>query len=198
MTLKHTQSLEVADLVTIKGMTLADALQQVLNGIRDSSRPRTSDVADEARELIASRQEGKPPVASANDLFTSWRELDEIGICAITDNGGKTVDRYSAVFRDGDVLGFGENPGHPLGFSQWSGEHVTAGDIEEWITKGETLVTDVPEWMQKHLLFRINEAYRDGIERSVDAGKNIDDARDGIFGECFTCSRFEPVIGIAP
>ncbi|MDW4701982.1 hypothetical protein NQ271_26885, partial [Escherichia coli] len=70
-------------------------------------------------------------MANANDLFTSWRELDEIGICAITDNGGKTADRYSAVFRDGDVLGFGESPGHPLGFSQWSGENLTATDVEE-------------------------------------------------------------------
>ncbi|MGY3581976.1 hypothetical protein ACVIGB_001101 [Bradyrhizobium sp. USDA 4341] len=199
MAMKHTQSLEVADLVTNQGMTLAEALHQVLNPIRDGSRPRTSVVADEAREIISARQEGTPTVTATYDLFTSWQELDEIAITAITDNGGSTVDRYTAVFRDGDCLGFNESPTHPLGFSQWCGEHVTASDVEEWIAKGETLITDVPDWMQKHLLWRMNEAYRDGLEGAVSAGKSIEEARDAIFAECFTCARFdEASMGISP
>ncbi len=55
MTVRHTQSLEVVDLVK-RGHTLADALSWVLGGIRDSSRPRTSEVADEARTILEKTQ----------------------------------------------------------------------------------------------------------------------------------------------
>lgn len=198
MKLKHTQSLEVADLVTNQKMTLADALHQVLSGIRDSTRPRTSEVADEAREIIASRQEGKPDGPASNNLFASWQELDEIAICAILDNNSETMDRYTAVFRDGNLLGFSESPTHPLGCSQWCGEKAALADIQEWLAKGETLIIDVPEWMQKHLLSRMNEAYRDSVDRELQKGRSIDEIRDEYFADCFNAPRFEASAGMAP
>lgn len=40
----------------------------------------------------------------------------------IFDNGGKTADRYTGVVAaTGDVVGFDENPFHPLGFGQFAG-----------------------------------------------------------------------------
>lgn len=198
--LKHTQSLEVADLVTNGGMKLADAVHQVLGAIKDGSGPRTSEVADEAREIIASRpveagQEGQP---FAEDLFATWADFEEVAVLAITDNGGKTHDRYTAVFRDGDILGFSDSPGHPLGFSQWCGENGSAADVEEWIANGETLVTDPPEWMRRHLMARMNEAYRDGVVSALAKGRPIEEIRDELYGDLFLSAKYEPAASPTP
>ncbi len=71
------------------------------------------------------------------------------------------------------------------------GEGCTSSDIDEWLAKGQTLVTDVPKWMQDHLLSRMNEAYRDGIETSLGKGRPIDEIRGQLFAECFTGCRYE-------
>ena len=44
----------------------------------------------------------------------------------IYDNGGKSFDRYSIVFKNGDLVGMSMNPKSPQGFNQFS------GNIKEW------------------------------------------------------------------
>jgi hypothetical protein len=39
----------------------------------------------------------------------------------IYDNGGKTYDRYTLINSDNEVFGFNEDPFHPQGFGQFSG-----------------------------------------------------------------------------
>lgn len=39
----------------------------------------------------------------------------------VFDNEGKTYDRYTIILSDGEVYGANENPFHPLGFGQYSG-----------------------------------------------------------------------------
>lgn len=41
----------------------------------------------------------------------------------VFDNGGRTFDRYSVVFPDGDVLAVGPTGNHPQGVCMWLG-HV--------------------------------------------------------------------------
>ena len=144
----------------------------------------------------------------SNALFPTWEALCKEGLLAITDNGGKTVDRYSAVFRDGDVLAFGGNPTHPQGISQWSADGIGASDVMAWLDPGqyqggEALVwpriadpsefqgewkigDEPPEWMREHLLARINDAYSDAIAANLEAGTDIAEARAAMIGECFT------------
>lgn len=130
-----------------------------------------------------------------NDLFPTWESLTQEGLLAITDNGGETFDRYSVVFRDGDVLGLSGNPENPQGFSQWSGEGVGASEVWGWLDS-EALIwpriesvvhrteKEVPEWMRDHILSRINEAYRDHFDESI--ADNIEDTRADIIDQCFT------------
>jgi hypothetical protein len=87
----------------------------------------------------------------------------------VYDNGGKTFDRYTAVFsgkvwdeqfkRTPDkvkakfkmMLGFSSNPTHPQGYSQWSegqeGRHLGRPVKFE----------DLPEPLQHHVLLRAKE-----------------------------------------
>ncbi len=40
------------------------------------------------------------------------------------DNGGETLDRYTLINREGDMLGLSDDPTHPLGFSQFVGNCI--------------------------------------------------------------------------
>lgn len=42
----------------------------------------------------------------------------------VFDNEGETIDRYTIINEDGDILGLSDNPTHPLGFSQFCGNCV--------------------------------------------------------------------------
>lgn len=63
-------------------------------------------------------------------FFSGFR--DEVRIAYIDretdiyDNGGKSIDRFSIIFRNGDLIGMNEHPESPLGFNQYS------GNIKEW------------------------------------------------------------------
>ena len=40
----------------------------------------------------------------------------------VFDNGGETLDRYTGVIsKTGDIIGFNDNPFHPMGFGQFCG-----------------------------------------------------------------------------
>ena len=48
-------------------------------------------------------------------------------LLAIYDNGGRTADRYSVIFNDGDLIGMNNIPFNPsMGFNQY------AGNIHDW------------------------------------------------------------------
>lgn len=49
------------------------------------------------------------------------KEAMESGRVVVLDNGGETVDRYTAVYPDGEGRGMSENPFHPQGFGQYIG-----------------------------------------------------------------------------
>ncbi len=38
-------------------------------------------------------------------------------LLSVYDNGGESIDRYTIILKDGDVLGASKNPFHPLGFA---------------------------------------------------------------------------------
>lgn len=42
----------------------------------------------------------------------------------IFDNGGATLDRYTVIDQNGEMLGLSDNPNHPQGFSQFCGNCV--------------------------------------------------------------------------
>lgn len=79
----------------------------------------------------------------------------------VADNGGATADRYTVGFRDGDLLSLSEQPSSPIGISQWGEGHVESNMTFEAL----------PEDLQKHVLFRLNEAYADFIEDGLDRGE---------------------------
>jgi hypothetical protein len=42
----------------------------------------------------------------------------------IFDNNGETLDRYTVIDNEGDMIGMSDDPTHPLGFSQFCGNVV--------------------------------------------------------------------------
>lgn len=42
----------------------------------------------------------------------------------VFDNEGETLDRYTVINRDGDMIGLSANPNSPLGFNQYCGNCV--------------------------------------------------------------------------
>lgn len=104
-------------------------------------------------------------------------------VYTIFDNGGESLDRYSIINEDGDILGLSGNPTHPLGFSQFCGNcvdsvmfYVYGGSwrrhfnvpriihrelpriIEEFEAEGHlgerVEFVDLPEGIQEHIKFR--------------------------------------------
>jgi len=78
-------------------------------------------------------------------------------IMAIYDNGGRSFDRYSIIFKDGDLVGMSHNPKSPQGFNQYS------GNIKEWGLKDlshlgkETNIKDLSPEIQNAIEKRIGD-----------------------------------------
>ncbi len=81
----------------------------------------------------------------------------------IFDNGGKTVDRYTAINKKtGDIVGFDSNPFHPMGFGQFSGNAVNRMNITfgyGW-RNGHT-EKGIAKILRSEIRNYINEARRD-------------------------------------
>lgn len=108
------------------------------------------------------------------ELFPDLQALAESGyIFRITDNGGKTCDRYTVVLSDGDYLGMSGIPEHPQGFSQW-GERIDLRFQHEQVeadTEVDLALGDLPDHynrpgysLAEHVRRRINEAWRDALQ----------------------------------
>jgi len=80
----------------------------------------------------------------------------------VVDNGGETLDRYTAIDHDVldtesdsdmvECLGFSDNPTHPLGFSQFS------ECSKSWVfsSNNESIpFTSLSEELQAHVLNRL-------------------------------------------
>ncbi|MCK4545418.1 hypothetical protein KAU43_07755 [candidate division WOR-3 bacterium] len=66
-------------------------------------------------------------------------------IRGVYDNGGKSADRYSVIFKNGDLVGMSDKPFHPQGFNQFSG-NVDNWDLTTLDHLGKRLVfSDIPD-----------------------------------------------------
>ncbi len=111
-------------------------------------------------------------------LFESASDLGEY-VFRIVDNGGATADRYTVLFSDGDALGLSSYPSHPQGFSQWT-ESAHPSVLQEWVDEGEAVDMgwyDLPEQIQKHIIARCNEGWRDYMAK-IEAGEVVAKGRD--------------------
>ena len=84
----------------------------------------------------------------------------------ITDNCGRTADRYTVVFSDGSFLHMSKNPTSPQGVSM-CGEGIDPQVLNEWIEQGESVdlaLGDLPEHLIKHIMFRNNQGLEDFLE----------------------------------
>ena len=90
-------------------------------------------------------------------------------IRAITNNRGKTLDRYTVYFYDGTCLTLSSNPDSPQGVSQWSeyfgfndSHFEEAAENKNNIVPGtdEHLINffDLPSVIKSHIEKRITEA----------------------------------------
>lgn len=81
------------------------------------------------------------------DGFRNKVRLDYLDnkLRGVYDNGGESVDRYSVIFKDGDLVGMSERPFHPQGFNQFSG-NVDDWDLTTFDHLGKKLnIKDVPD-----------------------------------------------------
>jgi hypothetical protein len=85
-------------------------------------------------------------------------------IKAITDNLGKTMDRYTVYFGDGSYLSLSFNCDSPQGVSQFGDSHnISDSEISlaaknnGKILQDETVINffDLPENVQKHVIRRL-------------------------------------------
>ena len=146
--------------------------------------------AQEMMTLLTATTE--PSSMADNDLFASWSDLESEGTVAVTDNGGRTANRYTLILRDGYALTFGSDAARPQGFSDWEGEPVHHADIRDWIANGYVLVDDVQEPLQDHLLARINEFYRSTMDDFIRTGRTPEVARADIISDLFRVQAFNP------
>ncbi|UUV43255.1 hypothetical protein RCCWILLIS_83 [Rhodobacter phage RcCWillis] len=100
-------------------------------------------------------------------LFTSIKELAESGyVFRITDNGGETLDRITVLFCDGDYLALSETG---AGISMWGGSDGRSdpvGAMQERVEDGTEIdlsLGDLTPALQAHILYRVNEAWRDAL-----------------------------------
>lgn len=103
--------------------------------------------------------------AIMTNLFETPKDLGEY-LFRITDNGGRSADRYTVAFSDGSYLALSGSPTHPLGVSQ-SGEDIDVAGWAERVENGEEIdlaLGDLPEHIVSHILYRNNEGFRDFLE----------------------------------
>lgn len=121
------------------------------------------------------------------NLFQSPEDLGEY-LFRITDNGGRSADRYTVSFSDGSYLALSGNPSHPLGVSQ-SGENIDPSGMTERVESGEEVdlaLGDLAEHLVSHILYRCNEGFRvfleaveSGIPSAVAATREVAQINDG-------------------
>lgn len=82
---------------------------------------------------------------------------------AIFDNGGRSLDRYTFINKDGDIFGSSKDPFHPHGFGQFCGNVTDPSwgykNTEDYIKEaienkhlGEIInFKDLPEDVQKFI-----------------------------------------------
>lgn len=124
-------------------------------------------------------------------LFESVEELKDSGyIFRITDNGGKTFDRFTIIFCDGDYFGSSCNPCHPQGFGQ-SGEDIDLQGLENRIEGGEERDLrwiDLPEAVRDCVLGMLNQAFADYLETN---GEGLPARREDVeFGRLNNWSQY--------
>lgn len=81
----------------------------------------------------------------------------------ITDNGGATFDRYTAIYCDGGYVGMSKSPFHPQGFGQ-SGENIDVQRPADLVESGEEIdlaLGDLPEECQRCVLSVVNQGWAD-------------------------------------
>lgn len=145
--------------IELKGDTERDlekAFEEALRRIKDGNLVG-SDSTETGSFSFASGNEG-----AEADVFQSVAELSSF-LFRITDNGGATFDRYTVTFSDGSYLGLSGSPSHPQGFSQW-GEDIDPRVQHERVEEGvevDLAIGDLPEGLQRHILFRCNEGLED-------------------------------------
>jgi hypothetical protein len=86
------------------------------------------------------------------------------------DNGGATADRYTIGMRDGDHLCLSEDPSSPHGISQWG-----QGEVD-----GNVQFSSLPPEIRNHVHARIEEAYGDFIQDSMDDGRSYHDVMEEV------------------
>ena len=87
-------------------------------------------------------------------------------IKAITDNQGKTFDRYTVYFWDGSYLTLSHNCDSPQGVSMWGESHnIPHGEFQQAVVTGskinddETVIDfeELPGNVQKHIVSRLDD-----------------------------------------
>lgn len=112
-------------------------------------------------------------------LFEKPEDMGEY-IFRITDNGGRTFDRYTVVFSDGTYLGLSKNPTHPQGFSQ-AGEDIDLMGLAEEVEAGNSIdlaLGDLPPGLAEHIMYRNNEGAQDWIDRVERSGFDVAKSRE--------------------
>jgi hypothetical protein len=112
-------------------------------------------------------------------MFETPADLGEY-LFRITDNCGRSYDRYTVTFSDGTYLGLNGSPTHPLGFSQ-AGEDIDPQVQAGWVEEGDSIdlaLGDLPEGLAEHIMFRCNEGFQDFVERVEKHGFSVAKSRD--------------------
>ena len=90
----------------------------------------------------------------------------------VFDNGGKTIDRYTVVFNDGDYVGMSESPFHPQGFCQHGEGLDFDGDLSH--LGKEISLTDLPKDCQKVVVKDMADMSASEVLRCPKCGVEID------------------------
>lgn len=88
----------------------------------------------------------------------------------IVDNGGKTIDRYTILTKDGDLYACSENPFLPTGFGMFVGEisNIQNDNINS-IEKYQKQIKEQPDWLGQEVEFeKLNENIQQFIAMSCD------------------------------
>lgn len=112
-------------------------------------------------------------------IFETPADLGEY-LFRITDNGGRSYDRYTVTFSDGTYLALNETPTHPLGFSI-ADEGIDPQVQNEWVEQGDSVdlaLGDLPAGLPEHIMFRCNQGFQDWVYRVETHGLAVARSRD--------------------
>jgi hypothetical protein len=125
------------------------------------------------RAMTMTQQEAPPNVDTDLNRIVNEDTVKEM-LLALTDNGGNTIDRYSAYFKDGSVMTFSSNPESPAGMSQW-GEFLEGPDY----TRETKLNFDTFD-LKAHIIRRVRDGYRDYVRFCRESNANDAEVRKAI------------------